>query len=329
MNWLISRRFLRRVVSITLFFCLTLLIVAASPLWVPLSFIAGLVFESARSSLRCMCFLTAYLVCESVGILLGFWLWLRYRGATFLEKNRQLQGWWAETLRASAENLFRLNFVVEGHDALNGPGAIVLPRHSSIGDTILPVSFYALPRGLGVRYVLKRELLLDPCLDIVGNRLPNVFLNRAADDMSGELDLLTRLAKNASEQEAVVIYMEGTRFSSVKRAAILRSLKQRLSEADYLQANQWEALLPPRLAGALALIEAAPHKDLLFCAHTGFEGSASFRSLFNGGWMDTTIRIRFWRIPARAIPQDAEGRRTLLLSEWQKMHENVVEMYGA
>ncbi|MFT5606090.1 MAG: hypothetical protein ACI9G5_003066, partial [Paracoccaceae bacterium] len=40
----------------------------------------------------------------------------------------------------------------------------------------------------------------DPCLDIVGNRLPNVFLDRVAEDMGAILVSLQYLAAEASEK---------------------------------------------------------------------------------------------------------------------------------
>jgi hypothetical protein len=59
---------------------------------------------------------------------------------------------------------------------------IVFLRYASVADTLLPAVFLANPNGLKLRYVLKHELLLDPCLDIVGNRLPNSFVQRSAGD---------------------------------------------------------------------------------------------------------------------------------------------------
>ena len=44
------------------------------------------------------------------------------------------------------------------------------------------------------RYVLKDDLLIDPCLDIVGNRLPNHFLDRFPHDGAVELGLLEAMA---------------------------------------------------------------------------------------------------------------------------------------
>jgi hypothetical protein len=55
-------------------------------------------------------------------------------------------------------------------------------RHASIGDTLLASALVGRPHGIfWLRYVLKRELLWDPCLDVVGNRLPHVFVDRASD----------------------------------------------------------------------------------------------------------------------------------------------------
>ena len=331
MNWLTQHTLYRRLVSVPLFLLLTCLMLASAPLWLPISWLAGKLFERARSASRCLCFICAYLLCESAGIVLSGYLWLRASltaGSTerFLESNRRLQFWWAERLRHAAEKLFRLHFVVDGLDALEGSGAIVLPRHTSIGDTIFPVTFYAHPKGLSVRYVLKRELLLDPCLDIVGNRLPNVFLDRVADDMSSELAEIKALAEQASDSDSLVIYMEGTRFSHVKRERILRALRQRADQTQIADAERWDNLLPPRMAGALALMEGAPKKDLLFCAHTGFEGSANFATLFNGGWMDTVVRIRFWRIAAADIPQEAADKRIFLTQQWDRMHREVNDL---
>jgi 1-acyl-sn-glycerol-3-phosphate acyltransferase len=321
----------RRLVSIPLIFAGFMLMVATAFLWLPISFFLGFFLNSAQSATRCLGFITVYLACECAGIFASFYLWLKCRvssgnGNDYRNANSQLQFWWADTLKFAAQKIFRLNFIVDGQAALAGSAAILLPRHSSIGDTVLPMSFYAIPCGFQVRYVLKKELLLDPCLDIVGSRLPNVFLDRVAEDMGAELLSLQCLAAEASERESLVIYIEGTRFSPQKRQRIIHSLAANGNSDALQRAKRLTSILPPRSAGALALMRGAPQKDLLFCAHTGFEGSASFAKLFNGGWMDTTVRLRFWRVAAADIPADDEGRRALLLAQWDKMNLAVVDM---
>lgn len=330
--WLSRHTLARRLFSISLISALALLMFTTAVIWVPLFYLLGLGLKNFRSGLRCLCFISLFLFCEVAGILASAYLWLRYtlagklQSEGYLQANSALQYWWASTLQRGAQKLFRLRFEIDGEDALEGPGAILLPRHTSIGDTVLPMAFYAIPKSLRVRYVLKQELLLDPCLDIVGRRLPNVFLNRVAEDMGPELDALRKLATDAGDLETLVLYMEGTRFSTDKRQLILERLRRNEDQQALQRAEQWPALLPPRPAGALALIEAAPHKDLLFLAHSGFEGSASFASLFNGGWMNTTVKLKFWRVAAADIPEGAEQRRELLLNNWDKMQSELRRM---
>ncbi|MGJ8686284.1 MAG: 1-acyl-sn-glycerol-3-phosphate acyltransferase [Spongiibacteraceae bacterium] len=335
MEWLTEHTFARRLVSVPAYFLFTLVMIVTSPIWLPGCWLLGHVRPSLRSAMNCLIFISLYLICGSIGIIGTFYLWLRHglresQHQRFLLANRALQYWWADSLRRGAEKIFRLRFVEEGIEALNGPGAIMLPRHTSIGDTILPMAFYAIPKALEVSYVFKRELLIEPCLDIVGNRLPNVFLNRVAEDMGPELGALQNLAKATSHDNAVlVIYMEGTRFSEKKRERILHILREKADTETLAQAERCDTVLPPRVAGALAMIDAAPQKDILFFAHTGFEGSADFASLFNGSWMNTTVRLRYWRIKAADIPSDEAGRRTLLKAQWEKMHDEVTAMAAA
>ena len=61
------------------------------------------------------------------------------------------------------------------------------------------------------RYVLKRELLADPCLDVVGQRLPNHFLDRQATDSTPELLALEELVTGIDESTVGIIFPEGTR----------------------------------------------------------------------------------------------------------------------
>jgi hypothetical protein len=93
--------------------------------------------------------------------------------------------------------------------------------------------------------------------------------------------------------------------------------------------QRWTELLPPRLGGPLALLDANPGRDLLFCAHTGFEGSSHFRNLINGAWTGARIRIRFWRVPHAEIPDGLAARRAFLFAEWDRMQEAVLALRRA
>ncbi len=327
-------RYARRCVTVPTYLALTLLASLLSPLLVPLCWLVSLRRE-LRGTLRSFAFLAAYLWCETIGIVVSGWLWLRYglptrdagdRWRRFLDANFALQCWWANALKVAAQRLFSLRFIVEGTDALDGTAAIMLPRHTSIADTVIPMVFYATPKQIPLRYVLKRELLFDPCLDIVGNRLPNCFVARSGEDAPADIDRVTALARDLRPNEGFLIYPEGTRFSANRQRRILRRLATRVAAADLERMRGWTQLLPPRPGGVRALIGAAPERDLVFCAHTGFEGASHFGTLINGGWIGANVRIRFWRIAVRDIPAGEAEQRAFLFTQWDRMQETVVAL---
>jgi 1-acyl-sn-glycerol-3-phosphate acyltransferase len=317
----------RRMITIPACILATAGVTFSLPLWLPVAWLLSR-FEPLKGFLRSSLFVTGYLWCECIGIVMSFFIWCRHgfcrRGTSrymaFLEDNFRLQCWWASTLRRLAERLFRLRFQVTGNDALSGPSVIFVPRHTSIGDTVLPIVFYAEPLGRRLRFVLKRELLMDPCLDIVGNRLRNYFIDRGAIDPEAEIRGVLGLLEDIGS-DGILIYPEGSRFSIEKRERILEG-----SGPDLAPARAWSHLLPPRYGGIMALLEHNPGLDLLFCAHVGFEGSSHVRSLINGSWLGALIRVHFWRVPFAEIPTTAAERKAFVVECWNRMHGHVLDL---
>ncbi len=325
-------RVLRRSLTLPALFLTTLLLTLLVPLWLPASWLLARVWPAARGAPRVLLFLLGYLWCETSGVLASSWIWLRHgaRSPVAMEAHYGLQLWWANALKRLAAHLFRLRFQVEGQaEILSGPGVIMLPRHCSIGDTVIPIVYYCMPAGRRLRYVMKRELLLDPCLDLVGNRLPNYFVDRAAQNTGREIQGIQALAGDLPDSEGILIYPEGTRFAPAKRTALIKRLTEKGQERLAGHARDWEHVLPPRLSGPIGLLQANPGRDLVFCAHTGFEGSASFSRLFNGSWLDSSVRIRFWRVPYEQVPSDAAALQTFLLQQWDRMNREVASLKAA
>lgn len=143
----------------------------------------------------------------------------------------------------------------------------------STADTVLAAALVANPHRRRLRYVLKRELLWDPCLDIVGQRLPNVFVGREAEARGPQLERLRRLAGELGPDEGVLIYPEGARFAPRKLGSALERLEREGPPELLTIAKGYRSVLPPRLAGSLALLEATRGHDVLFLEHSGFEGA--------------------------------------------------------
>lgn len=281
---------------------------------------------------RTLFFLTSYLVCELLGVLVAFFLWVArpFTGnERYLRANFWLQCWWGTTLFAIGGWLFGFRTKVRGDECLDVRRPILLMlRHSSMADTVLAVRFVSKPHGVALRYVLKRPLLFDPCLDIVGNRLPNWFSTHASARRQRELHGIAALAEDLGRREGVLIYPEGTRFSPEKKAAQLRRVQQRGSPAARAKASSLRHVLLPREGGPVALLEkirdAPTAIDVVFCSHTGFEGSATFAELISGTLVDRTIFIKFWRVASEEIPRQGASGEDLyrwLLDEWQRVDD--------
>jgi 1-acyl-sn-glycerol-3-phosphate acyltransferase len=166
---------------------------------------------------------------------------------------------------------------------------------------------------------MKRELLWDPCLDIVGQRTRNAFVRRGSGEREKEIALLRGLAADLGERDGVLLFPEGTRFSPAKRQRALAHLADAGQAARLAHAERLRHVLPPRRGGALALLETRPDVDVAFLAHIGFEGTANLNDIWNGKLIGRTIRLYFWRVPSADIPQTAAGRVEWLDTQWERV----------
>jgi 1-acyl-sn-glycerol-3-phosphate acyltransferase len=215
--------------------------------------------------------------------------------------------------------VFGLRLEVEDDADLGRGPYLLLLRHASSADTLLASALVSQPHGIRLRYVLKRELLLDPCLDIVGNRLPNVFVDRLSDDSAREIRRTQEIARGLGPREGLLTYPEGTRFSEEKRSRVLERLHREgdAKMLDYAQSLRF--VLPPRPGGTLGLLEAAPDVDVVVCSHTGFEGAATLAQIWRGSLVHQKVRVHFRRISRDAIPSEREDQLAWLLEEWQRV----------
>ena len=314
---------MRRLVTFPALLIAWVMVIAAAGLWFPLAVLVDLLRPRAPVALRCGVFLVLYLTLEWVGLLvaalltLGRWVG-RIDHEGWLDGHARLQIWWAGTLLESLIRLFRVRLEVEGEDALSPGPYLLFIRHSSIADTLLAALLVGRRHGIRLRYVLKRELLWDPCLDLVGNRLPNVFVRRGSDDSAREVARVGGLARGLGSRDAVLIYPEGTRFTRAKRARILERLEREGAAELHEYAESLRRSLPPRLGGPLALLEEAPEADVIFCVHVGFEAVATLVDIWAGDLLGATVRVHFRRVARSTIPGERSGREDWLQREWQR-----------
>jgi 1-acyl-sn-glycerol-3-phosphate acyltransferase len=309
-------RWRRRLLSISGFGLLTALALVLLPIVLPLALIRDLVVRSRLAWVRCCLLLSWYVVCESWGVLaaLGLWLARPLLGREgFVYAAVLLQRSWTAALTRGILVLFSVRLEVEGGQCVERGPLILLARHASVADTLLPMWLVAGPHRYAPRYVLKQELRWDPCLDIVGHWIPNAFVRRG--DGQSEVERIARLGEGLGPADLVVLFPEGTRFSPRGLERRLAELRER-EDALLEQAQGLRHCLPPRSGGALGLLDRAPDVDVAILAHVGLDSLRTMADIFDGALIERRIRVGLWRVPAAEIPRDAEGRRRWLYAQW-------------
>ncbi|HMO55015.1 MAG TPA: 1-acyl-sn-glycerol-3-phosphate acyltransferase, partial [Tepidiformaceae bacterium] len=312
----------RRVVSIPLFLLALVAYTAISPALYLVSFVVDIALRRRLASVRAFAMVHVFLLCEAAGIFATAWIWLRHRGdrRAFLDANYALQAWWAGTLYRAGVRLFSLNVEVEGGEAPAEGPVLVFARHVSPIDNLLPAVLVSVEHGIRLRWVINRSLLRDPCLDIVGNRLPNCFVANSSGDSDKEIRRVEALGRELGPDDGVLIFPEGGLFSPTKRARVIERLEAGGIEQELLEhARSLQNLLPPRLGGSLALLDSASGVDAVFIAHTGLESATRYQSILGGQLIGSTVRIRMWRVPATKIPSTGGERIAWLYEQWHAL----------
>jgi 1-acyl-sn-glycerol-3-phosphate acyltransferase len=300
---------------------------ATAPIWALLTAVGDLVTGRRRlPTTRLLAFALAWSWLETLGVAASAALWAAGRRRD-LASHYRLQRWWAANLMRALRRTTGLRIEVEHSEVLRPGPVIVLSRHASLADSLVSAWLLTSLADMRPRYVLKRELLLDPCLDIVGHRLPNHFLDRDAADSSAELAQLTQLVADLGPRDAAVIFPEGTRATPAKRTRAL----ERIAERDPERARRLAPLrhlLPPRPAGSIAMIEGCPTADVVITWHTGFDGLDTFRGIRRAlGRGVPVARVAATRIARETIPTG----RTLadwLDAQWLEADRAVAELFG-
>jgi len=250
------------------------------PLWLPLLLLVDLVRLKWRFPLvRFLAFGLMWAWLETAGLVVAMLLFVGGQ-AKNRSLNYKLQAWWTRNVVRALRVTVGVKIEVEGFTDL-GPGPFVaLCRHASLADSVMSAWVLADHAHLKPRYVLKQELKLDPCLDVVGHRLPNYFINRSSANVASELQGIEQMAAGLADNEVAVIFPEGSRANARKRERALQKIETRSPErAGRLSALQ--NLLPPKPAGAAALLAAVPHANVITMLHSGFDGLDTFKGIVN------------------------------------------------
>ena len=313
---LLERRYARR--SITL--PLTALGAIGGLLLAPLTLTVAAVLDRGRpwQRVRLVVLVTGGLFIELLGVLGSFLTWILTGFGLF-----QKQQWTWRVHRPlmavyTSALIWFIARVLGTHvewrsrdDELDGP-VILLARHTSFFDALIPATVLARHHRRVPHHVLTAGLRYMPCIDVVGHRFPNRFIQRTPGDGSVELIEIERLGNWVNDRSAALIFPEGT-FRDPKRfeRAIQRLRRRHPDLAE--QAATFAHVLPPRPQGSFALTKGAPDADILVCVNTGLEPFSTLDEIKTSLVANRPIVVETWTIPRHEVPETAEAFNVWLM----------------
>jgi 1-acyl-sn-glycerol-3-phosphate acyltransferase len=336
-------RLIRRLVLAPVVIVIALGVIAASPLLAVLALLfglAGLARAGRMRNLRLVSFAVVWLTAEIVTLVLLAGLWVisgfgdRLHTEPYQSRHYAVVRWFLDRLYRGAERTYGLRVEIEEPEPtaqerlarLNRP-VIVLSRHAGPGDSLMLVHQLLSVYGRRPRVIMKASLQLDPILDMMGNRLPNVFVQPRRVGESMYTEQIARLARGLGANGALVIFPEGGNWTPYRWRRSIRRLENAGRGDLAARARDMPNLLAPRPGGALAAINARPDADVIFVAHVGLDTILSVADIWRRFPIDQVIRAKWWRVPHDEVPRGVghEAQVTWLYDWWERMDRWISE----
>ena len=285
-------------------------------------------------ALRLLTFVLIWLVAETAALFMCLALWItsgfggRLRTEPYQSRHYAIMEWYLGRLYGAAVSTLGLRIEVHEPELTAGEQAarlarpvIVLSRHAGPGDSLLLVHHLLTVYHRRPRIVMKAALQLDPGLDVVTNRVPNVFISPQRAGEKIYTHQISRLAAGLGHDGALVIFPEGGNWTPGRWRRGIRRL-ERQGRADLAaRARDMPHLLPPRTGGALAALAACPSADVIFVGHAGLDQLASVADVWRALPIDHVVQARWWRVAADEVPRaaDHEAQERWLYDWWARI----------
>jgi len=336
---MVPPRMVRRLVLAPLAIVVAAAMVVLFP---PLALLALLLGALSRSrphrmrALRLLSFALIWLAAETATLFMCLGLWLasgfggRLRTEPYRARHYALMEWYLNRLYTAAAGTLGLRVEVdeppltpEEQAARLARPVIVLSRHAGPGDSVLLVHHLLTVYQRRPRVVMKAALQLDPTVDVVANRVPNVFIQGRRTGEHHFVAQISRLAGGLDQTGALVIFPEGGNWTPGRWRRGIRRL-ERQGRGDLAErARGMPHLLPPRAGGALSAITACPTADVIFVAHAGLDTLVSVSDIWRSLPIDHVVHARWWRVPVAEVPRDLdqEAQVRWLYDWWQRIDD--------
>jgi hypothetical protein len=282
---------------------------------------------------RVWAFAVVYLFGETACLVACLALWIVSGFGVRLHTERQ-QRWHLTLLRRFLAALvgvagfvfrFRLEIeepVTHPDDATRMAAArplLVLARHAGPGASFVLVHLLLTRYARRPRIVLTARLRLDPSFDVLISRVGGRFIEPGKGPAGQAARAVAEVAADLADRDALLLYPEGGDWTPTRHRLAVAGLRRRGRRAEAAQAARMPHVLPPKPAGTLAALRAAPGADVVVFTHTGHDKLLDIVSIWNALPLRAHLRLVWWREPAAELPDDDDTREDWLRGVWTRI----------
>lgn len=191
---------------------------------------------------------------------------------------------------------------------------IVIARHAGPGASFVLVHLLLSRYQRHPRVVLKDQLRMDPAIDLLLTRIGCTWIPARS---TGSAELVGGAAASLGERDCLVLFPEGADWTPVRHLAAVARLRRRGLAGEARDALRMPHVLPPRPAGTIAAVQAAPTVDVLVFTHCGHDELLDLGRAWDALPLQEPLQMTWWRVPAADVPRgDDEEITDWLKSTW-------------
>jgi 1-acyl-sn-glycerol-3-phosphate acyltransferase len=330
-------RLLRRLVLAPLAVVMAVAVALLFPLLAPLTVALSLLRHGTLGRMRAfrlLFFTLVWLSAESSALFMSLGLWIasgfggRLDTEPYHQRHYAVMRWYLDLVFRAAVRLFGLRVVIDEPESCAGTSAaalarplIVASRHAGPGDTFLLVRYLLTRYGRRPHVIMKDTMQLDPGIDVMAHRVPNVFIRGRQAGQGRFVEQIERLSRALGPRDALVIFPEGGNWTPRRWRRGVRRLKRAGRPDLAARARAMPNVLAPRTGGVLSAIAACPEADVIFVGHAGLDRLVSAGDVWRSLSVDQTVHATWWRVPAGEVPRsaDREAQVRWLYDWWQRI----------
>jgi 1-acyl-sn-glycerol-3-phosphate acyltransferase len=212
----------------------------------------------------------------------------------------------------------------EATRALQAAGPLLFfSRHAGPGDTVVLIDLLLTRFDRLPSVVFKESIVIDPCVDLIGHRLPHAILNTAEPERCEAR--IEEVAMGLRDRGVLLLFPEGGNFTAERRRLAIGKLWRKGRRNEAQEAEGMTHVLPPRSTGVLAALRGNPDADVIFAAHTGLGLAAFPRELWRAAPIGRTLKTRMWLWPAADHPEGPEEQSAWIYNCWKQIDEWIEE----